>query len=60
MNRRPMDRVENYTVPFLWMFYLVLMIALVAVWGVWGYAFALLICAAIHYGISQLAHRLQD
>ncbi|MEM7641961.1 MAG: hypothetical protein AAF366_05485 [Pseudomonadota bacterium] len=48
-------RVEDYTSAFLWMFYLVLVVGLVIVWGVWGYMLALAICVGLHLGIARLA-----
>ncbi|MEM7488244.1 MAG: hypothetical protein AAF390_03870 [Pseudomonadota bacterium] len=48
-------QVEDYTSAFLWMFYLVLVVGLVIVWGVWGYVLALAICLGLHVGIARLA-----
>lgn len=51
------DRVEDYTNAFLGMFYLVLVMTLVIVWGVWGYVMALAICGVLHWAIRQLGAR---
>ncbi|MEM8823346.1 MAG: hypothetical protein AAGF30_07035 [Pseudomonadota bacterium] len=55
MGNKGFGQVENYTTAFLWMFYLVLVVGLVIVWGVWGYVLALAICAGLHVGIAKLA-----
>lgn len=46
-------RVEDYTIPFLVMAYLVLVMVLVGVWGIWGYAIALMLSAALHAGLAR-------
>ncbi|UWQ17611.1 hypothetical protein [Jannaschia sp. M317] len=56
MGDRQHGEVEDYTNAFLWMFYLILVCALVMIWGIWGYALALSVCAALHWGIKRL-HR---
>lgn len=48
-----LDRVEDYTNAFLGMFYLILVMVLVLIWGAWGYPMALVICAALHWGIHR-------
>ncbi|MEM9798463.1 MAG: hypothetical protein AAF919_18375 [Pseudomonadota bacterium] len=52
-------QVEDYTNAFLGMFYLILVMALVVIWGMWGYPVALMICACIHWGIHRLGLRLE-
>lgn len=51
------DRVEDYTNAFLGMAYLMLVMMLVFVWGVWGYPVALAICAGLHWVIRRLGLR---
>ena len=48
-------RVEDYTDAFLALMWLLGITALTLVWGVWGYAAALVLCAAAHAGIRRLA-----
>ncbi|WP_299646061.1 hypothetical protein [uncultured Jannaschia sp.] len=50
-------RVEDYTNAFLATFYLILVMALVLIWGVWGYLVALGLCAALHWAIRTLGLR---
>ena len=57
MTRPQMQPVPNYTNAFLAMCYVILVPALVVVWGVWGYAAALGLCAALHWGVTQLSQR---
>lgn len=49
------QRVQDYTDAFLWMCYLLLVMTLVMIWGVWGYVAALALCAGIHYAIGRFA-----
>lgn len=49
--------VEDYTNAFLGMAYLILVMSLVIVWGVWGYPVALALCAALHWGVRRLGMR---
>ncbi|MEL7184531.1 MAG: hypothetical protein AAFY65_04255 [Pseudomonadota bacterium] len=60
MNKHPIGRVEDYTLPFLCMLYVVLLATLVLIWGVWGYLMALLMCSLAHVGIHRLAERLNS
>ena len=53
MDDRKLGRVEDYTGAFLGMAYLILVFGLVTVWGIWGYAVALLICAVLHIAIRR-------
>ncbi len=57
MDDHRMGRVEDYTAAFLGMFYLLLVSGLVLVWGIWGYAVALVICAVLHWAILRLGAR---
>ncbi|SFI61453.1 hypothetical protein [Jannaschia pohangensis] len=57
MNEGPFSRVEDYTNAFLGAFYLSLVTGLVVVWGIWGYAVALLICAALHGAIHHFGRK---
>ena len=50
-------RVEDYTLAFLATFYLILVMALVLIWGVWGYPAALALCAGLHWAIRRLGLR---
>ena len=51
-------RVEDYTSAFLGAFYLILVMGLVVIWGIWSYAVALAICWALHAGIRRVGlHR---
>ena len=50
-------RVEDYTNAFLGIFYLILVMTLVIVWGAWGYPVALAICAGLHWAIRRLGER---
>ncbi|SDY64800.1 hypothetical protein SAMN05444004_102233 [Jannaschia faecimaris] len=47
------ERVQDYTNAFLGMFYLILVMTLVIIWGVWGYPVSLAICAVMHWGIRR-------
>ncbi len=49
--------VEDYTNAFVGMAYLILVMVLVVVWGVWGYPLALALCAALQHGIRRLGLR---
>ncbi|MGC1260171.1 MAG: hypothetical protein WA873_05850 [Jannaschia helgolandensis] len=50
-NDGQIDRVEDYTNAFLGMAYLMLVMILVFVWGVWGYPVALATCVGLHWAI---------
>ena len=50
-------RVEDYTTAFLGTFYLILVMGLAVIWGVWGYLVALLLCAALHWLIDRFGAR---
>ncbi|TFL18750.1 hypothetical protein [Jannaschia formosa] len=47
------ERVEDYTEAFLWTAYMILIVALVMIWGIWGYLIALATCAGLHWGITR-------
>jgi hypothetical protein len=45
--------VQDYTEAFLWSAYMVVILLLVIVWGVWGYLVALACCAGLHWGVTR-------
>ena len=47
------DRVEDYTDAFLWTSYMILVVALVLIWGTLGYLIALATCAGLHWAITR-------
>lgn len=54
MNGRGTGHVEDYTTAFLGVLYLLVVMTLTLVWGVWGYGVALAACALLHAGIRRL------
>ncbi len=61
MSYRPQpDPVPDYTNAFLWMSYLILVMALWVIWGIWGYIAALATCALIQFGIDRFARLRGD
>ncbi len=54
---RERGEVQDYTNAFLGMTYPILVMSLVTVWGVWGYAPALAICATVHLLITRFGLR---
>ena len=58
MNHHP-GQVTDYTEVFLVMAYVVLLMTLVAVWGVWGFAAALLLGGALHLILRQAGRRVE-
>lgn len=57
MRKDGIGEVENYTDAFLCVAYLLLVMTLVMIWGVWGYVFSLAVCATLHWGIKHLGLR---
>lgn len=57
MNGRGTGHVEDYTTAFLGVLYLLVVMTLTLVWGVWGYGIALAVCAIGHVCIRRLGLR---
>ncbi|MGB3408738.1 MAG: hypothetical protein WBA67_14735 [Jannaschia sp.] len=57
MNERKIGEVENYTDAFLATIYLLLVMSLVMIWGVWGYVAALTACGGLHWLIRHFGLR---
>lgn len=49
--------VEDYTNAFLGVFYLLLVMTLVVIWGAWGYVVSLALCAGLHWTIRHFSLR---
>lgn len=56
MGDRKFGQVEDYTNAFLGVFYMLLVMSLVMIWGLWGYLAALCVCGAMHYGIKHFTN----
>ena len=60
MRGRPIGRVENFTVPFLVSFYVVLLMGLIAVWAMSEFLVAVLVAFGIHVFLARkLMNRAQ-
>ncbi|WP_371156571.1 hypothetical protein [Jannaschia sp. 2305UL9-9] len=57
MRQNGIGEVENYTDAFLCIAYLLLVMTLVMIWGVWGYVVSLSVCAGLHWAIKRLGLR---
>lgn len=55
--RRPAGRVEDYTVPFLWMAGVVVFMGLIALWAANGYLAALVSAGFLRWAIELLPKR---
>lgn len=53
-DRRPPQPVPDYTNAFLGMVYLILVMGLMVIWGLWGYLVALATSAALNAGLGRL------
>lgn len=56
-NRGHIGRVEDYTVPFLVSFYVLVLLGLCTIWAVSGYPMALFVCLITHVGLGRLIAR---
>ncbi|WP_308918084.1 histidinol phosphate aminotransferase [Jannaschia sp. LMIT008] len=59
MTRPRPQPAPDYTNAFLAMCYLILVMGLMVIWGVWGYVVALVLCVALRQGIVWLDRRLE-
>ena len=57
MTRPQPQPVPDYTNAFLAMSYLIAVMGLVVIWGVWGYAVALGLCWVGHIALVRIAAR---
>ena len=57
MRDHKFGQVENYTDAFLATAYLLLVMTLVMIWGLWGYVAALFVCAVLHAAIRHFGLR---
>ena len=53
MRGRPIGRVEDFTIPFLVTFYILLLIALITIWAMSDFIVALLFAFAIHVFLAR-------
>ena len=53
MRGRPIGRVEDFTIPFLVSFYVLLLMGLIAVWAMSDFLVALVIAFGIHVVLAR-------
>lgn len=53
-NRRPLGRVEDYTIPFLVSFYVLVLMGLCTIWAIWGYPVALFVAFGVHLWLARI------